>query len=87
MATLAIKTASPYLTWHQLKVKYPNSWVLLVNPNVPPTGYKVVGGEFVFAHKNQENVFGAAQHLPKGSVMKIIYTGNLDLPDNVALCL
>jgi hypothetical protein len=80
-------TGFPYLTWGQLKKRYPDQWVLLVNADNNPTGYAVKGGQFVGSTAKQDDVFDFAKDLPKGSRMSVVFTGNRELPDNVVLCL
>jgi hypothetical protein len=75
------------LTWQQLTSLYPDSWVLLVNPDVPASGYAVRSGDFVYKHKRQEKVIEKARTLPTGSFIAIKYTGNVSLPANTVVCL
>ena len=82
-----IPISYPYLTWNQLKKRYPDQWVLLINSDTNPTGYAVRGGQFVYNDTVQERVFDQATQLPKGSKMDIVFTGSRELPDNVVLCL
>ena len=75
------------LTWQQLTSLHPDSWVLLVNPDVPASGYAVSSGDFVYKHKRQEKMIEKARTLPTGSFVAIKYTGNVSLPANSVVCL
>ena len=80
-------TSFKRLTWAQLQTTYPDTWVLLLNPDSPPTGYEVNEGDFVYRNKNQQKVFDKAGQLPKGSFFRILYTGNLTVPKDTVICL
>ena len=75
------------LTWDQLQTTYPDTWVLLLNPDSPPTGYEVNEGDFIYKNKKQERVLEKAGQLPKGSYFRVIYTGNLSVPNDTVICL
>jgi hypothetical protein len=77
----------PYLTWRQLKTRYPDQWVMLINADSLPTGYAVKGGEFVGSASNQDDAFDYARHVPTGSTMSVVFTGSRELPKDVVLCL
>lgn len=66
----------PYFTWSQLKRRYPNQWVLLLNPVAATSGYKVEGGELVASSPDQMGMLTDARNLPKGSRISVIYTGS-----------
>lgn len=85
-AALQSQTANR-LTWQELVTLYPDSWVLLLNPDVPPSGYAVRSGDFVYKHKRQAKVMEKAHSLPTGSFMAIKYTGEVSLPANTVVCL
>lgn len=87
MKATAKGTTTHRLTWQQLTALYPNSWVLLINPDVPPSGYAVRSGDFVYKHKRHEKVIEKAQTLPAGSFMAIKYTGDVSFPANTVVCL
>jgi hypothetical protein len=80
-------TPQKRLTWQQLKTLYPDSWVLLTNPDVPPSGYAVRSGDFVYKHKRREKAMEKAMTLPTGSFMPIKYTGEVAMPANTVVCL
>ena len=82
-----VSVGYPYLTWRQLKQRYPDQWVLLINADTLPTGYAVKGGQFVANNASQDEIFKQAAQLPKGSKMDVVFTGNRELPENVVLCL
>lgn len=77
----------PYFTWSQLKRRYPDQWVLLLNPVTAKSGYKVEGGELVASSPDQMGMLADARKLPKGSRISVIYTGSVALPASTALCL
>ncbi len=53
MTTMKSKS-SKYMTWNELTQAFPERWVLLLNPQVPETGYEVHGGatEDVLSHNS-----------------------------------
>ena len=75
------------LSWSQIKTQYPDSWVLLINPEVPATGYAVTDAEVVYKNKRQQKVIEKAQQLPIGSRFAIKYTGAQKLPVDTVICL
>jgi len=82
-----MKKQPTYMTWEQLKSHYPDSWVLLLNPDSPLTGLEVHGGEFVYKNKNRNRVYEKASQLPDGSFFRVAFTGEFKLPENTVLCL
>ena len=80
-------TAALRLNWTQIRAQYPDAWVLLMNPVVPPTGYAVTDAEVVYKHKRQEKVVEKAQELPVGSRFAIKYTGVPTLSADTVICL
>lgn len=71
-----------YMTWDELTRTFPDRWVLLLNPEVPETGYDVYGGEFVYKHKNRQRVYEKASELPAGSVFTVVFAGEVSMPAN-----
>jgi hypothetical protein len=77
----------PYMTWDELKSKYPDCWVLLFNPQSPMLGYEVFGGEFVYKNKNREKVWSKANEVGRGHKLTIRFTGNVASAENTAILL
>lgn len=77
----------PYMTWQQLKLQYPDSWILLLDPKRKSNSQTLLGGQFVASEQSQDDALGQAQLVPPGHRMSVIFTGTLQLPDNLLLCL
>ncbi|MCY7351959.1 MAG: hypothetical protein LH606_15055 [Cytophagaceae bacterium] len=71
-----------YMTWHELTQAFPERWVLLLNPQMPETGYEAYGGEFVYKNKNRQKVYEKASELPAGSFFTVVFAGDVKMPAN-----
>lgn len=77
----------PYMSFREIKKKYPDSWVLLLDPKPHPTGMGYYGGRPVYKHKEKMKAMEKASELPKGSFFGVAYTGEIKMPKNTVICL
>ncbi|MBI4646273.1 MAG: hypothetical protein HY738_06670 [Bacteroidia bacterium] len=77
-----------YLTIQEMIKKYPDYWILLLNPDFD-NNYELNGGFFIAKSKNKNKLFDKIQKLCiKGSKKwRIFYSGQIKIPDNVIICL
>ncbi len=81
---LKTKSTYPYMTFEELKREYPNSWILLLNPDDVPLERS---GNFVYKSKSKASALKKAKTLPQGSTFGLAYTGEIKLAKNVVICL
>jgi hypothetical protein len=88
------KTDYPYMTFEELKAKYPNTFVLLKDSEAPQVGIEVYGGKFVYKNKNKDKVIAKIGEIQQKTSLKnqkvsweVVYTGEVKLPTNTILCL
>lgn len=77
----------PYMTFEELKAKYPDTWVLLQDSNSLLVGLKVHGGKFVYKNKNKNKVILKIAQFNEVSKWSVVYTGEIKLPKNTIICL
>ncbi|MGK7944950.1 MAG: hypothetical protein AB4058_10830 [Microcystaceae cyanobacterium] len=74
-------THKPLLSLKEIKEKYPNQWVLVINPELDDN-LEIIRGEVVANCPTKEELYQKL-HLRQGQSSAIEYTGNCD--DTVVL--
>lgn len=88
-----MKTLVPqYMTFNEMKSKYPDSWVLVANPESEPAMYEIKGGLFIYKNKKKNKVIEKSIELNSIrnlmiNLITVIYTGEIKLPENHVICL
>ncbi len=88
-----MKTLIPqYMTFNEMQAKFPDSWVLVANPESEPAMYEIKGGFFLYKNKFKKRVYTQAKKLNTIenfviNLITIIYTGEIKLPENHVICL
>ncbi len=77
----------PYKTVTELQNEFHDCWVLLLNADYN-SDFEIVGGSFVAKGKKHEKVWEKSKSITgNGLRFSAIYTGKIEVPDNVILCL
>jgi hypothetical protein len=66
-------------SWDAIKERYPDSFVLILNPEFTPT-MRFTGGVFIYKHKIRKKVFDKAIELKLHGIT-VRYTGGKRLDD------
>ena len=88
-----MKTLVPqYMTFDEMKEKFPDSWVIVANPESEPSMYEIKGGLFIYQNKRKNKVIEKSRDLHSSTNFKIDlvairYTGEIILPENHIICL
>ena len=88
-----MKTLVPqYMTFDEMKSKFPDSWVLVANPESEPAKYEIKGGFFLYKNKFKKRVYTQAKKLTAIenfviNLLTVRYTGEIKLPENHIICL
>ncbi|MBI4864646.1 MAG: hypothetical protein HY815_30980 [Candidatus Riflebacteria bacterium] len=66
------------LTWEEIKKKYPDEWVILLDYEDDPAGADVLSG-IVFAHSSDEReLLDSTKLALTGKERAILYTGDIN---------
>lgn len=81
-----------YMTFKEMKKLFPDTWILLANPESEPASAEISGGFFVYKNKNKKRLAEIAKYIEIDKsfvtkVFRIIYTGEIKLPKNHIVCL
>ena len=88
-----MKTLVPqFMTFNEMQAKFPDSWVLVANPESEPAKYEIKGGFFLYKNKLKSKVIEKSKELNaiENFVINLItvrYTGEIKLPENHIICL
>jgi len=81
-----------YMTFKEMKKQFPDTWILLANPESEPASAEITGGFFIYKNKNKKRVVEKSKEIEIDksftvNVFRIIYTGEIKLPKNHIVCL
>jgi len=82
-----LKEKYPYMTFEELREKYPDRWVLLVNPKRIKNSFDPIGGNFVYKHKNRLKIIDKLLDFKLNGTTEIIFAGEFKFPENMVICL
>lgn len=75
-SNIALKINS-YVSAASLQAYFDNEWVLLVNPKFNEK-QELLGGNFIYHHKDRNKVSAKAKSLPSPKSIKVFYTGEYE---------
>ena len=88
-----MKAVTPYyMSFKEMKEKYPDNWILVANPKSKPASAEVTGGYFLFNAKDKQRVLNQAKKIKVNAnftvkSLRILYTGQIKLNENQVVCL
>lgn len=75
-----------YMTFNQMKIRFPEAYILVANPHGPTHSIRIDGGKYLFHHKKKLTVIAKMAEHPNRH-LTIIYTGNTNVPANSLIAL
>ncbi len=81
-----------YMVFTDMKAQYPDTWILVANPESEKASADIKGGYLVYKNKSREQVVKKSKDVDidtgfKVDMLRIIYTGEIKLPQNHIVCL
>ncbi len=72
-------THFPYRTFEELQKLFPQSWILLLDPETQNDNPFKKNGLLVEQNRDKTKLIAVAQKLPKGSRFAFVFTGEVDI--------
>jgi hypothetical protein len=81
-----------YLTFKEMQALYPDSWILVANPSSEAASAEISNGYFLYKNKNKNKVLEKSKEIRTTDdfvikLLRIVYTGEIKLPQNHFFCL
>jgi len=85
-------TMAKYMTFNEMQSFYPDSWILVANPESETASVEITSGYFLYKNKQKKRVIEKSKDIKSTNefainLLQIVYTGDIKLPANHIVCL